>query len=255
MITVIEHGPVRELRIERPPVNALNPTLLTALRAALARAVAEGRGGVVLSGVPGYFSAGLDVPELLQLSRPGMREAWEVLFGLLKDLACCEIPTAAALTGHSPAGGTVLALFTDYRVQADGAYRLGLNEVQVGLPLPAVIYRGLCQVVGGRQAERLAVGGWLISPGEALRSGLVDEVVPLDDVIPKTVAWMGEILARPPGAMLATRRLARTAVRAAFDEHGPGSVDALVDQWFSPETQGVMRALAAKLGKRTEDRA
>lgn len=250
MIAVIEHGPVRELRLERAPVNALNPALLTALRAAIARAVSEGAGGLVLSGVAGYFSAGLDVPELLRLDRAGMRAAWEALFGVLREIACCEIPIAAALTGHSPAGGTVLALFADYRVQADGAYRLGLNEVQVGLPLPAVIYRGLRHVVGERQAERLAVGGWLISPAEALRSGLVDEVVPLDDVVPKALAWLGELLARPPGAMRATRRMARAGVRAAFDELAPASIDALVEQWFSPETQGVMRALAARLGKR-----
>jgi Delta3-Delta2-enoyl-CoA isomerase len=250
MILTVDHGKVRELRLHRPPVNALNPELIAAIRGALAQAVADGCAGVVLAGAPGYFSAGLDVPELLKLDRAGMRAAWAALFGLLRDLACGELPTAVALTGHSPAGGTVLGIFADYRVQADGPFRLGLNEVQVGLPLPEIIFRGLRHVVGDRQAERLAVGGWLVAPAEALRYGLVDEVVPLADVVPRAIAWVSELVARPPGAMRATRHLARSALRAAFDGLTPTALDVLVDQWFSAETQGVMRALAEKLGKR-----
>jgi 3,2-trans-enoyl-CoA isomerase len=249
MILTVDHGRVRELRLHRPPVNALDAELISALRVALAQAVQQGCAGVVLAGAPGFFSAGLDVPALLKLDREGMRAAWEALFGLLREIACCEIPTVAALTGHSPAGGTVLGIFADYRVQADGPFRLGLNEVQVGLPLPEIIFRGLRHVAGDRQAERLAVGGWLVGPAEALRCGLVDEVVPLDEVIPRAVTWMTELCARPPGAMRATRLLARSALRAAFDGLTPGTIDTLVDQWFSPETQGVMRALAEKLGK------
>ena len=111
---------------------------MTALRAALARAAGDGCGGLVLSGAPGRFSGGLDVPELLRLGRADIRATWELFFALLKDIACSALPIAAALTGHSPAGGTVLAIFADYRVLADGPFFVGLNEVQVGLPVPAV---------------------------------------------------------------------------------------------------------------------
>ena len=250
MITSIEHGRVRELRLARPPVNALNPALLAALRAALAQAHQDTCGAVVLSGAPGRFSGGLDVPELLTLGRPEMRATWELFFALLKDIACSKIPVAAALTGHSPAGGTVLAICADYRVLAEGPFLVGLNEVQVGLQVPEVLFRALGHVVGRRQAERLAVGGLLVGTAEALRLGLVDEVVPVADVVPRAVAWATELLSRPAVAMATTRHLARRSLREAFDGVNTAMLDGLVDQWFSPETQAVMRTLASRLGKR-----
>src|SRR5439155_13782368 len=119
------------------------------------------------------------------------------------------IPVVAALTGHSPAGGTVLAVFADYRIMAEGPYKLGLNEVQVGLPVPEVLVRGLQYLVGTRQAARLAVGGLLLDPAEALKVGLVDELAPAEQVAARAIAWAADLLTRPPTAMAATRKLAR----------------------------------------------
>jgi Delta3-Delta2-enoyl-CoA isomerase len=250
VITTIEHGRVRELRLSRPPVNALNPALMVALRAALDEASRDGCGGLVVSGAPGRFSGGLDVPELLRFGRPEIRETWGLFFALMRDIATSAVPIAAAMTGHSPAGGTVLAIFADYRVMADGPYFLGLNEVQVGLPVPEVLFDTLVRVVGPRQAERLAVGGLLIGPAEALHIGLVDEVVPAGEVIPRAVGWLTDLLARPAGAMSKTRQVARRSLRDAFHTVTPALMDAIADHWFSPETQAVMQALSAKLGKR-----
>jgi enoyl-CoA hydratase/carnithine racemase len=251
MLESIDHGAVRELRLARPPVNALDPALMSALRGALAAAVQERREAVVLSGAPGRFSGGLDVPALLKLDREGIRAAWTEFFGLMRDIATSDIPTVAALTGHSPAGGTVLALFTDFRVMAEGPFMVGLNEVQVGLAVPAVLLQALTYVVGSRQAERLAVGGLLMGPAEALRCGLVDQLASVEEVIPRAVAWAQELLTRPRAAMLATRRLARRPLARAFDELDARALDAIVDQWFAPEPQATLRALAARL-KKTE---
>jgi enoyl-CoA hydratase/carnithine racemase len=249
LIDVIEHDRVRELRMARPPVNALNAGLIAALRAALADAVAAGRGAVVLSGAPGKFSGGLDLPDLLQLAPGALREMWRDFFGLMRDIAASPIPTVAAMTGHSPAGGTVLAVFADYRIMAEGAYKLGLNEVQVGLPVPEVLVRALAYVVGARQAARLAVGGLLLDPGEALRVGLVDETAPADEVVPRAIAWASDLLARPPQAMALTRRLARQALVDAFESLGERSLDQIVAAWSAPEAQATLGAIAARLGK------
>jgi enoyl-CoA hydratase/carnithine racemase len=249
LIDVIEHERVRELRLNRPPVNALNPALIAALRAALADAVAANCGAVVLSGGPGRFSGGLDLPELLTLAPPALRELWRDFFGLLRDIAALPIPIVAALTGHSPAGGTVLAVFTDYRIMAEGPYKLGLNEVQVGLPVPEVLVKALAYLVGPRQAARLAVGGLLLDPAQALRVGLVDEVLPVDEVVWSATAWAADLLTRPPQAMAATRRLARQPLVAAFDSMGDDALDTIVAAWSAPEAQATLQAIAAKLGK------
>ncbi|HJR11070.1 MAG TPA: enoyl-CoA hydratase/isomerase family protein, partial [Rhodanobacteraceae bacterium] len=129
MLDIIEHDHgIREFRLARPPVNAINPALTATLKQAVERAPANGAAALILSGSPGLFSAGLDIPALLQLDRDAMRAFWRDFFGLCATLARSPIPVAAAVTGHSPAGGAVLAIFCDYRVMARGEFRIGLNE-------------------------------------------------------------------------------------------------------------------------------
>ena len=250
MIITTDHGSVRELRLNRPPANALSPELLVALRHAVGAAPKDGMRTLVLTGAPGMFCAGLDVPLLLTLDRPAMAQAWRDLYGVLRALACSPIPVAAAINGHGPAGGTVLALFCDWRVMAEGDWKMGFNEVQVGIPLPPVILSALERQVGARQAERLAVGGLVISAAEAARVGLVDEVVPLPQVVDRAVEWCRSLLALPPQAMSATRSRARADLSSVFDRDLDRELAEVTSAWWSEETQAVLRALAEKLKKK-----
>ncbi len=170
MIQTFDHGAIRELRLNRPPVNALSPELISALLLALQAAPRDGKRALVLSGSPGMFSAGLDVPLLLKLDREAMDALWREFYSLLGTIASSPIPIGAAITGHAPAGGIVLALFCDHRIAAEENWRMGLSEVQVGLPLPPVILSTLRRLVGSRHAGRLAVGGLLITPTGGLRA-------------------------------------------------------------------------------------
>jgi enoyl-CoA hydratase/carnithine racemase len=247
MITTIDHGPVRELRLSRPPANALSPELIAALGEAVAGAPGEGARALVLSGSPGMFSGGLDVPVLLPLDRSAIRDTWEAFYRLMLGLAACPIPVAAAITGHSPAGGAVLALFCDYRVMTEGAFKIGLNEVAVGIPLPEAIFHALVRVVGPRQAERLSVTGAMIPPEEALRIGFIDEVAPAEDVVPRAVAWCQGLLALPPVALAKTRQNARADLVRIVEEGLSGELDALVEMWFSAETQSTLSAIVERM--------
>src|SRR6476646_6599982 len=148
MILSFNHGDIRELQLNRPPVNALTGELLSGLRQAIEQAPRDGVRALILSGLPGRFSAGLDVPLLLTLDAPAVAQLWRELYALLEAIASSPIPLVAAMTGHAPAGGTVLALFCDWRVLAEGDYKVGLNEVQVGIRLPPVLLGGLRRLVG-----------------------------------------------------------------------------------------------------------
>ncbi len=240
---------VVELNLARSPVNALNPELVSRLDTALAEAIDGEARAVVLSGSPGLFSAGLDVPELLTLDEAGMRQFWSAFFGLLERMARSDIPIVAALTGHSPAGGTVLALFADYRVQAEGDFQLGLNEVQVGLVVPPVIHQALVRLVGTYRAERHLVAGQMIPVADAKALGLVDETAPGDQVVERAVAWCQTHLALPQHAMQATRRLCRADLAALFDDPGALDIDAFVDGWFAESTQATLKKLVERLRK------
>jgi enoyl-CoA hydratase/carnithine racemase len=236
-----------ELRLARPPVNALNPALVEALSSALDQARARGARGVVLSGREGLFSAGLDVPELLTLDEDGMRAFWSDFFRLLEKLARSEMPVVAAFTGHSPAGGTVLGMFCDYRVLADGEFRLGLNEVQVGLIVPPVIHHGLVRLLGPYRAERHLVAGQMISAEEALAIGLVDELVSPQDVVGRAVGWIQALLAMPAHALKGTRALCRADLAALFDDPDALDIEGFVRGWFEPATQSSLKALVDRL--------
>lgn len=250
MILTIAHDLIRELRLNRPPANALSPELIAALQQAVDAAPRDGAQALVISGSPGMFSGGLDVPRLLTLDRTAMASLWRDFYALLRTLAASPIPVAAAITGHAPAGGTVLALFCDWRVAAQGDWRIGLNEVQVGLPLPPVIFHALQRVIGTRQTERLAVRGLLLSPAEALSVGLVDEVAAPEHAIERAVEWCRSMLAVPPSAMSITRRQARAGLAGYFDRDMAKEIETVTASWWSDETQKVLHALAERLKKK-----
>jgi enoyl-CoA hydratase/carnithine racemase len=249
MIVITNHGAVRELRLNRPPANALSPELIVALKEAVEAAPKDGARALILSGSPGRFSGGLDVPLLLTLDRPAMAQVWHDFYSLLGALARSPIPVAAAITGHGPAGGTVLALFCDWRGMAEGDWKMGFNEVQVGIPLPPVILGALKRQVGAREAERLGVGGLVFSAAEAARLGLVDELIPLERVVDRAVEWCQSLLALPPQAMAATRRGARADLAGLFD-HVDDELAEVIANWWSDEAQSVLHAVAAKLTKK-----
>ncbi|MGL6291462.1 MAG: enoyl-CoA hydratase/isomerase family protein [Silanimonas sp.] len=249
MLERIAHGHVLEIRLARPPVNALNPALLQALAEAFSPAQLRGVEGVVLSGGPKVFSGGLDVPHLLGLDRAGLTAAWSSFFATARAIAHCPVPVVAAIGGHSPAGGCVLALCCDYRIIARGAYRIGLNETQVGLVVPDAIQVLMRRVVGPHRAERLMVAGTMVESEQALAYGLVDELTDADHVATRGLHWLGEIGALPREAMLKTRKIARADLHAALDGFGDDELDGFIDRWFAKSTQDALQALVAKLKK------
>ncbi|MEO8809042.1 MAG: enoyl-CoA hydratase/isomerase family protein [Rhodanobacter sp.] len=245
-LTTHDHA-IHEIQLARPPVNALNLELLQALRKAVDDSVNDGARGIVLSGAQGLFCAGVDVPALLQRDHQGVLEYWREFFALCATLARAPIPMVAAITGHSPAGGAVLALFCDYRVMAQGAYRIGLNEVQVGLIVPEAIQLALRRVVGAYRAERLLVSGAMIDSAQAVACGFVDELTGVDQVVTRALYWLGELLALPSHAMLTTRSLARADLADAYADLDALPLDDFTDAFFHPETQAVLQQLVARL--------
>lgn len=247
MLNLINHDHIREINLARPPVNALSLELLQAIRTAVDDSVRDGVRGIVLSGAQGLFSAGVDVPALLERDRAGVLEYWREFFALCGTLARAPIPMAAAITGHSPAGGAVLALFCDYRVMAEGPFRIGLNEVQVGLIVPEAIQLALRRVVGAYRAERLLVSGAMIDASAALACGFVDELTGVDQVTVRALHWMNELLALPSHAMLTTRKLARADLANAYADMDGLPLDEFAEAFFHPQTQATLHQLVAKL--------
>ncbi|CAN5278891.1 enoyl-CoA hydratase/isomerase family protein [soil metagenome] len=249
MIEVIAHGAVREIKLARPPVNALDLELLQALVSAVDDAVRDGVRGLVLSGGEKAFSGGLDVPYLMGQDRAGLAACWSQFFAAARAIARCPVPVAAAIAGHNPAGGCVLALCCDYRVMARGPFRIGLNETQVGLVVPDAIQFLLRRAVGPQRAERLVVSGTMVESELAHKLGLVDALDEPGNVVGHAVQWLDSLLALPSSPMLATRRIARADVVAVLESFTDADLAQFLDGWYSADSQTALRAVMTRLGK------
>lgn len=250
MIDIHLHGPFTHLRLARPPVNALDPTLCLSLASAIDEAVTGDTRGILLSGGAKVFSAGLDVPYLMSLGEDpnGLRAAWQAFFAAARALANCPVPVAVAMEGHAPAGGCVLALCCDHRVMADAPIRIGLNETQVGLAVPEGVQHLLRRTVGQRTAERMLLVGAMVDAREAHAIGMIDALATPGEAEAQALAWLQDIDRLPRTPMLATRALGRADMIEAL------AIDTLdIEQplrdWWHPDTQAALRGLLARLGK------
>ncbi|QNP40293.1 enoyl-CoA hydratase/isomerase family protein [Lysobacter solisilvae (ex Woo and Kim 2020)] len=253
--TIRHDDDILELRLARAPVNALDPDLCRALQGAIGDAVAQGAKGLVLSGNAKVFSAGLDVPYLLSLGddRAALLAGWGAFFDAIRALADSPVPVVAALTGHAPAGGCVLALCCDYRVMAKAddparPFRIGLNETQVGLVAPTGIQQLMERAVGKHRAGVLLATGDLVDAERALAIGLVDELVAADQVVARSVAWLRSLLKLPRQPVLTTRAISRADLVAALAPQNI-QLERFIDAWTDPDTQAGLKALVARLGK------
>ncbi|HEX7416533.1 MAG TPA: enoyl-CoA hydratase/isomerase family protein [Steroidobacteraceae bacterium] len=243
MLEVHDHGAVRELRLARAPVNALDAALLSELGAQVERAPGAGAAALVISGRPGMFSAGLDVRALLACDKAALTDFWRLLFHVQEMIARSSVPVIMAITGHCPAGGTVLALHGDYRIMAQGSFVIGLNEVQLGLFPGTLVYRAYERLVGARCAAELLLRGALLDPLAAQQVGLVDELCAPAEVIPRALAYARGLLALPPRAFARTRELVRADLLALFDALQPQVFEDGTATWLSEETQARVRGL------------
>lgn len=222
MLDIIDHDRIREIRLARPPVNALTNDLLRALIDAMN--AARSCEAIVITGQPGVFSAGLDVPAILGMDLPAMTELFNTLWHAQRAIALSPAPVVFGITGHCPAGGTVLAIHADYRVMAAGEFRMGLNEVQVGLYPGPMIHGAFRRLVGGHAAQLLTRGA-LIDPATALRMGLVDEICEASQCVSRALDVARELCAMPREAMSRTRQMVREDLHELFG--APADADQL----------------------------
>jgi enoyl-CoA hydratase len=242
-------GGVRLLTLDRPPANALDEALLADLGAALDDARADDTvRAVVLTGAGAFFSAGFD------LSAPRRDDtAARALRVLYRDthvkLLALPKPTVARLAGHAVAGGLVLVLACDYRLGRDGDYRVGLNEVAIGASFPRVALEIARLRLTPARAGELARGAALHPASQAIRLGIVDELLPSDSFDATVLRRAARLGAFPRDAYAHTKAgliadaLARVAAETPDDEARGAAV------WTSPESRVARAAQRAKLAR------
>jgi enoyl-CoA hydratase len=212
-------GDVAVVTIDDGKANALGFEALDGIERALDRARDEARAVVVL-GRPGKFSAGFD----LSVMTSGPEGARDLLGrGAELGLRLFEFPVPVVLgvTGHALAMGGILLCCGDVRVGAEGPFKLGLNEVAIGMPVPAFAVELCRDRLSKRSFTRAIQLAHVHTPAEALEAGFLDELVDPDEVAPRAIAVAAELAERlHPGPFRATRRTIRaelaTELRASL---------------------------------------
>jgi enoyl-CoA hydratase len=236
------------LRLRGGKANAMSADFLAGVQRLFDAVESSDAAAVVLTGYEGYFSAGLALPLLVNLDRPAMATFIDLFGNTMLRVFRCERPVVAAINGHAIAGGCVLALQADARLIAEGKPKIGLNEVRLGIGLPATVIEPLRLQVPPTSLTPIALDGALFTPDEALRLGLVHEVLPADQLLARAVARARELARSPlPGYAQAKRALRRPAVDAIL-AHGAAEREAWLDTWFSDTARVRLLDVVAKLG-------
>jgi enoyl-CoA hydratase len=248
-IAIEESGAIAIVRMRAGRANALAAPLLDAIAKAFDHVAASGARGVVITGDGSAFSAGLALPDLIDLDRPAMADAIGTFEDTMRRVLTCPLPTVAAINGHAIAGGCVLALMCDVRIAATGLARIGLNEIQLGIGLPAIVVEPLRHRLPSSSLVRIALDGSLFSPDDAARAGLVDDVVDPHRHEPRAVERAASLGAHPVAYAQIKRALQRP-ILDAIDRIGLAERDAWLDTWFSADAQRALRAAVDRITKR-----
>ena len=203
---------IATIRLDRPPMNALNAQVQQEIAAAAAQVSADsGTRAVVLYGGEKVFAAGADIKEMAGASYAQMAEVSAGLQAAFTAVAQIPKPVVAAITGYALGGGLELALCADFRVAGEGA-QVGQPEILLGIIPGAGVTQRLPRLIGPAKAKDIVYTGRFVAAGEALQIGLVDQVVPDADVYEAARRMVERYVTGPALALRAAKQAIDTGL-------------------------------------------
>jgi len=229
--------------------NALNIPLMKELSDALAELREDGAPPVLLgSSHTELFCPGWDLKILVDAHREDVAEALGRFNQLIFDFFSYPGPTGAAIQGHAVAGGCLLALCCDLRIMAAGRPRIGLSELNLGVPVPAASLVMLRQRLAANVVEELVIGGDGCNAERARDYGVVHRIAEQGLVTAKTEQELSRMASKPLQAFVATKRFLLGESWRLMSEPVGSDDAAFLDCWFSNETQERIKKTVARLG-------
>jgi enoyl-CoA hydratase/carnithine racemase len=205
---------------------------------------------VVLTGQGKIFSAGVNLKRLSEGGARYIREFLPALHRLYDAVFFHPKPVIAAINGHAIAGGAVLACCADRRIVARDSGRIGVTEILVGVPFPALAFEIVRCAVPPRYLPEFTLSGATYASDEALRRGWVDEVAEPDELIEDAIAVAKELAVLSPAAFTQTKMQIRQPVTERLGHHREATDKAVTEIWASPTTLAYIRDYAARTLKK-----
>ncbi|GAA4861041.1 enoyl-CoA hydratase/isomerase family protein [Saccharopolyspora rosea] len=236
-------GAIGTIRLDRPKMNALNRQIERELRDVAVEATERTDiRAVIVYGGEKVFAAGADIKEMAEMSYADMvTKEQHGLSAAMSAVAAIPKPTVAALTGYALGGGFELALSCDRRIAGESV-KVGQPEILLGVIPGAGGTQRLARLIGPSKAKDIIYSGRFVAADEALSLGMVDEVVPDDDVYAAARRWVDQFAKGPARAL--------AAAKAAID----GGLDVDLDNGLKLETHlfaGTFATEDQKIGMRS----
>ncbi len=230
-------GNVASVTLNRGKVNPINEELTQELSACFNEYSDDNNiKAVVITGNPVFFSFGLDIPEFLGYSKDDFTRFVGKFADLYTQIFLFKKPLIAALSGHTIAGGFMLATACDYRIMVTGKARMSLNEITFGSSLFPGSAEMLKYCVGQRNAEIISYTGAMFSAEEAAKMGLVDKVCDSANLLTESGNTALEFVSRYGPAFESIKKLMRTDTAETMRIKDERYRDEMIDIWYSPET-------------------
>jgi enoyl-CoA hydratase/carnithine racemase len=223
------------VELNRGVTNPINPTLVRELSGVVRKVREDPDPGVLVMTGSGtrFFSIGFDIPELFPLAEEEFRSFYRSFNRLCLDLFTLPKPTLAAVEGHAIAGGCILALCCDTRFLAAGRKLMGLNEIHLGVPVPWSIDRILHHLVGFRHAREVTDTGAFFPPERLLAMGMVDRVLPADQIVPEAESWAHQAYGWPSAAFARIKANRTDGIRRHILESLEDREEFFIRSWYS----------------------
>jgi enoyl-CoA hydratase len=234
-----EHAVVVTMNTNK--VNAQNPAFFSDLHEAFDRLETEFEDcAVVLTGTGKVFSAGLDLDHhFAMFARRNLREIddWFAAYRATNlRLFTFSRPTVAAINGHAYAGGFITAIDCDYRIASEGALQFALNEVPIGIPMPAVYCEIIKYAIGSQAASEFTLFGQIYDLEAASRMGVVQKTVPPEHLLDAAIAWATHVTPDAYPAYAFSKRALQATTMAAIDAAARLDLDRLSRGMCDPKS-------------------
>ena len=250
MLEVEQRGTISIVHMTHGKANVLDVAFCDALTARLEAAHHVSTQALVLTGQGHIFSAGVDLLRVLEGGPTYLAAFLPALRRLFATLFCYPKPVVAAINGHAIAGGCVLACAADARLMAQEVGRIGMPEVRVGVPFPAIALEIVRSVLAPPVFPAVLYEGATFAPADALARGLVDTLVASDTLLAQAVAAAETLAALPPPVFALTKQQVRAPVMQRVRDAGPADDEAVDALWAAPATLAAIRAYVARTLKR-----
>jgi enoyl-CoA hydratase len=250
VLDVNHHGDIAVLGMSHGKVNALDIELCEHIVRRLEELGTSSARGVILTGHAGVFSAGVDLIRALDGGAAYLRDFLPVLRKLFDVVFFYPKPVVAAINGHAIAGGCVLACAADQRLMGRGPGRIGVTELLVGLPFPAIALEVMRFTAVPAYFREVMFGAGRYPAEAAAGRGLVDAVVDREALLARAVEAAQSLASLSPAAFALTKSQTRQPVLDQLQKYAR-AFDAAVDEiWLAPQTASRIRDYVSKTFKK-----